>query len=188
MDINKLIATRRAVYPSQYNKGEIDKETLDQLLENANMAPTHKMTQPWFFKVYKNKEKDRLGQAMVQAMKAYSPDDTRADFKKKKTFEKCRLSNCVLGIFMKRSTAVSIPEWEEIAAVSMAVQNIWLSCVDQKIGCYWSSPQYTAAMHSFFKLNADERCLGFMYMGKFDHTTLAVKERTGVASKVEWLV
>ena len=59
MDINKLIAFRRAVYPSQFNKGEIDKATLDQLLENANMAPTHKMTQPWFFKVYKNKAKAR---------------------------------------------------------------------------------------------------------------------------------
>ena len=57
MDINKLIAFRRAVYPSQFNKGEIDKATLDQLLENANMAPTHKMTQPWFFKVYKIKQK-----------------------------------------------------------------------------------------------------------------------------------
>ena len=41
MDINKLIAIRRAVYPTQYNKGEINKETLEQLLENAKMAPTH---------------------------------------------------------------------------------------------------------------------------------------------------
>tara|TARA_B100000524_G_scaffold158305_1_gene80280 strand:+ start:768 stop:1334 length:567 start_codon:yes stop_codon:yes gene_type:complete len=188
MDINKLIAVRRAVYPSQFNMGEIDKDALKQLLENANMAPTHKMTQPWFFKIYKNKAKTRLGKAMVHAMKVYSPLDLRQDFKKKKIFEKCRLSNCVLGIFMKRSTEVSIPEWEEIAAVAMAVQNIWLSCVDQKIGCYWSSPQYTSQMRSFFDLNADERCLGFMYMGKFDHTTLPVKERKDMASKVEWLV
>ena len=85
MNINKLIAIRRAVYPTQYNKGEIDKETLEQLLENANMAPTHKMTQPWFFKVYKNKAKARLGQAMVKAMEAHNPDDPRFDFKKKKT-------------------------------------------------------------------------------------------------------
>ncbi len=84
MDINKLIAFRRAVYPSQFNKGEIDKGTLNQLLENANMAPTHKMTQPWFFKVYKNKEKARLGQVMAQVMKAHSPDDPRADSKKKR--------------------------------------------------------------------------------------------------------
>ena len=152
------------------------------------MAPTHKMTQPWLFKVYKNKAKASLGQAMVQAMEAHNPVDPRADFKTKKVFEKCRLSNCILGIFMKRSTAVSIPEWEEIAAVAMAVQNIWLSCVDQKIGCYWSSPQYTSQMQSYFELNEDERCLGFMYMGKFDHTTLAVKERKRITSKVEWLV
>ena len=60
------------------NKGEIDKETLEQLLENANMAPTHKMTQPWFFKIYKNKAKARLGQAMAQAIEAQNSDDTRA--------------------------------------------------------------------------------------------------------------
>ena len=188
MDINKLIAFRRAVYPSQFNKGEIDKGTLNQLLENANMAPTHKMTQPWFFKVYKNKEKARLGQVMAQVMKAHSPDDPRADSKKKKIIEKSQQSNCIIGIFMKRSTTVSIPEWEEIAAVAMAVQNIWLSCVSQKIGCYWSSPQYIAQMHSFFNLNANERCLGFMYLGQFDHTTLPVKRRVSMASKVEWLI
>ena len=98
------------------------------------------------------------------------------------------MTNCIIGIFMKRSTEVSIPEWEEIAAVAMAVQNIWLSCVEQQIGCYWSSPQYMKHMNSFFNLNDNERCLGFMYLGKFDHSTLPIKKRTRVEEKVDWLV
>ena len=97
------------------------------------------------------------------------------------------MSSCVFGIFMKRSTAISIPEWEEIAAVAMAVQNIWLSCTDQQIGCYWSSPKYVENMNSFFDLDSNERCLGFMYLGKFDHSTLPIKERDSIESKLEWL-
>ena len=31
---------------------------------------------------------------------------------------------------MKRDLKESVPEWEEIAATAMAVQNMWLTCVD----------------------------------------------------------
>ena len=53
MNISKIIKTRRAVYPIQFNDGDIDKESINTILENANTAPTHRMTQPWFFKYIK---------------------------------------------------------------------------------------------------------------------------------------
>ena len=188
MGINKLIESRRAVYPNQFEKGDISSSTILQLLKNANMAPTHKMTQPWFFKVYKNKQIKSLADGMVEAMKKENLKDLRLNFKTKKIYEKCNMSNSIIAIFMKRSTTISIPEWEEIAAVSMAVQNIWLSCTEQKIGCYWSSPKYITQMGLFFNLDSNERCLGFMYLGKFDHTTLSVKQRIDIESKIEWLL
>ena len=40
MNINEIIKTRRAIYPSQYEKGEIKKSFLKTLLKNANSAPT----------------------------------------------------------------------------------------------------------------------------------------------------
>ena len=49
MDINALIATRRMVYPSQFLKGDIPDDSVLQLLENANMAPTHKIFVFHFF-------------------------------------------------------------------------------------------------------------------------------------------
>ena len=36
---------------------------------------------------------------------------------------------------MDRNTENLIPEWEEIAAVSMSVQNMWLTCTANEIGC-----------------------------------------------------
>ena len=48
------------------------------------MAPTHKMTQPWIFKVYKNLQKSVLADRMVDAIKKNNPTDSRLDFKTKK--------------------------------------------------------------------------------------------------------
>ena len=45
------IRNRRSVFPAQYTGEPVEKETIEQLLELANWAPTHKKTQPWRFKV-----------------------------------------------------------------------------------------------------------------------------------------
>ena len=87
---------------------------------------------------------------------------------------------------MKRDKENSVPEWEEIAATSMAVQNMWLTCTAHDIGCYWSTPKYVKKMNNFFKLKENERCLGFFYMGKYDHSDLISKERESVFDKTEW--
>ena len=104
----------------------------------------------------------------------------------KKILQKCEQSNCIIAIFMKRDPKESVPEWEEIAATAMAVQNIWLTCVEYEIGCYWTTPKYIDKMNDFFMLKENERCLGFFYMGKYDHSELESKERESIYVKTEW--
>ena len=87
---------------------------------------------------------------------------------------------------MKRSSNEIIPEWEEIAATAMAVQNIWLTCASNDIGCYWSSPSYIDKINGFLKLNSNERCLGFFYMGHYKHGLLNKTKRMDIKEKVEW--
>ena len=53
--INSIIRNRKSIYPKDYSKEDIPDKTIKEILLNANHAPTHRMTQPWFFKVYKNK-------------------------------------------------------------------------------------------------------------------------------------
>jgi len=53
------------------------------------------------------------------------------------------------------------PEWEEISAVAMAVQNMWLACTALEIGAYWSSPSLINHLDEFFNFNEGESCLGF---------------------------
>ena len=49
--ISQLIRKRRSIFPKTYTNQPIAKEIIEEVLENANWAPTHKMTEPWRFKV-----------------------------------------------------------------------------------------------------------------------------------------
>lgn len=179
-----LIERRRAVFPQQYNDKPIKRETLETLLEAANWAPTHKKTEPWRFKVLQGKPKLELGEFLKKTY--LSTTEKPSEFKAQKIAHKFEQSQAVIAICMQRDQAERIPEWEEIAASAMAVQNIWLGCTELGIGCYWSSPGMISHMGEFFDFKSGERCLGFLYMGYFD-TPLEAGFREPIANKVEWL-
>ena len=58
--INKIIRNRKSVYPRDYSKKEIPRKLIEEVLLNANHAPTHRLTQPWFFRVYEKSSKETL--------------------------------------------------------------------------------------------------------------------------------
>ena len=88
---------------------------------------------------------------------------------------------------MQRDLNSTVPEWEEIASTSMAVQNMWLTCTANNVGCYWSSPKSIEKIGEFINLNIGERCLGFMYLGNYNPIENVPSKRDPVNSKVEWI-
>ena len=178
------IKKRRAVFPVQYNDKPISKEVVQQLLEAANWAPTHKKTEPWRFKVLTGESKNELG--VFLSKKYQEVEEQPKQVKIKKLQENPRRSAVVIAICMQRDPKESLPEWEELAATAMAVQNMWLCCTNMGIGCYWSSPGLIKYMDEFFKLKAGEKCLGFFYMGHYDDD---VPEgiRGPISEKVVWM-
>tara|TARA_Y100000748_G_C15458746_1_gene474029 strand:- start:399 stop:965 length:567 start_codon:yes stop_codon:yes gene_type:complete len=183
-DLEHIIKIRRAVYPNMYTGKKISKNLIEKVIENSNYAPTHKLTQPWFFKVFSNDSKKTLANKMVSLYKDEKKNIINSRLEK--IIQKCEKSEYILCICMKRSSNEIIPEWEEIAATAMAVQNIWLSCASKDIGCYWSSPSYINKIDDFLKLNSNERCLGFFYMGHYIHSNIKQSPRISIKEKIEW--
>lgn len=182
--ILEVIQQRRSVFPPQYNDKPISKETISQLLEAANWAPNHAKTQPWRFKVVLGQKKADLGQFLSNKY-----EETAANVKQqtvKKLKENAEKSAAVIAICMQRDPKERIPEWEEVAATAMAVQNIWLACTSKQIGTYWSSPGIIKYADEFFDLAEGEKCLGFLYMGYFDGD-LPQGQREPIADRVAWL-
>lgn len=183
--ILELIKKRRAVFPAQYNNKSIDKKILEKVLEAANWAPTHKKTEPWRFKVMTGASKESLGFFLSEKYKA--TEQNPKEMKCKKLLENPKKAAAIIAICMQRDPKESLPEWEEIAATAMAVQNMWLYCSSIGIGSYWSSPGLIQYMDEFFPLAEGEKCLGFFYMGYYDDE-LGDGIRTPIEDKTVWMM
>jgi nitroreductase len=179
-----IIRKRRSVFPAQYNDTPISKADIEKVLEAGNWAPNHKCTEPWRFKVIQGDAKGRLGTFLSEKYEEVDPKPKT--MKIKKLQENPQKASAIIAICMQRDMKESLPEWEEVAAVAMAVQNMWLVCTEMGIGSYWSSPGLINYMGEFLNLARGEKCLGFFYMGNFDNE-LSDGKRNPIANKTEWI-
>jgi nitroreductase len=157
------------------------------LLENANWAPTHRLTEPWRFRVFHSEEsRRRLGAYMSDFYQKNTPPELFSEEKMKKNGENPLLSGAVIAVVMQRDPEERIPEFEEIASVAMAVQNMWLSSAALGLGCYWSTPKAALEAGEFLNLQPGERCLGLFYLGWHEMPEIPGK-RKPVEEKVTWV-
>jgi len=182
--IVKIIKERRSIFPASYIKKEIPVEVINQILETANYAPTHKLTQPWRFTIIRKAGLPKLGEELG---KLYKQKVSPQQFLQKKydSFaEKTSQADCIIAINMALSG--KIPEWEELAAVSCAVQNMALTAESLKVGAYWSSPPLIDDLGEFLGLTENEKCIGLFYMGYHNEKPWA-PNRTPMEGKVKWI-
>jgi len=182
--INEAIRSRKSVYPAQFIDKPIPKEIIEALLINANHAPTHKLTEPWRFKVFLNEAKDKLG--LFLAEKYNESATVFSDAKYQKIITNCQKSAAVLAIILHRDPQERVPEWEELASVSMAVQNIWLGLDQYELGGYWSSPPLKDFLGEHVSLVGNEKCFGFFYIGHCKPSDRIMKKGS-IEDKVEWI-
>ena len=182
--LNKIIKERRSIYPASYIKKEIPKDVIEQILENANYAPTHKLTQPWRFTVIRGEAKTRLGLELGQLYKATIPADKFLQKKFDSFSVKTEQADCIIAINMQLSG--KIPEWEELAAVSCAVQNMALAAEALKVGGYWSSPPLIEDLGVFLGLKENEKCFGLFYLGYHNEESREAN-RTPIGLKTRWI-
>ncbi|MCW3159917.1 nitroreductase family protein [Chryseobacterium oryctis] len=161
--LKEIIEQRRSVFPKDYSDTEISQEIVDEILNSAKFAPNHKRTKPWRFKIFKGEEKSKLALEMQSIYKATQPEQLFLEKKYQDIGFKIHKANVVISIVVNFSGM--IPEWEEIAAVSMAVQNMYLSCTANGIGCYWSSPKIVENLKESLLIEENQKCLGLFYMG-----------------------
>ena len=183
-----IIRNRRSVYPPMYTDQPIPNHLIEELLENANHAPTHRLTEPWRFRIIAGDKRAELGDLLANFYRLNTPEEQFSNRKYEMLAEKAHRSSHVIAICMHRDEKERVPEWEEIASTAMAVQNMWLTASAHQIGCYWSSHPaiYGEACRAFLQLKEQERCLGFLFLGY--HTMPKVEpRRTPIADKVQWL-
>ena len=61
-EISTLIRNRRSVYSKNYTDEKVDNHIIQEMLENANWAPTHRLTEPWRFTVFEGEGLNKLAE------------------------------------------------------------------------------------------------------------------------------
>ena len=167
-----MIRNRRAVFPKQMNGKKVPQQVLVTMLDLANWAPTHKRTEPWRFKVYTDNALVKLLDLTKVCYVKETPADKFNSVKLDKIEQRKTQVSHVIAICMKRDESQNpLPEFEEIASTSMAVQNMWLYLEStQKYGGYWSTPKYALGddFRGFLGLQDEEKCLGLFYLGTIE--------------------
>ena len=188
-EVNQLMRQRRSVYPKNYSGEVVGDSIIRQMLENANWAPTHKLTEPWRFSVFTGEGIKRLAEFQGACYKTVTTAD--GSFKEDryqglltKPFE----CSHIISVGMKRDPAKSVPEWEEIGAVFCAVQNIYLTATAYGIGCYLGTGGITnfAEAKSFFGLGEADKLLGFIHVG-IPKEPFNDSKRKPIDEKVNWI-
>ena len=184
----QIIRERRSRFPAEYSGARLDDALVEHVLESANWAPTHKLTEPWRFVVFCDDALPHLFNKLVEIYRATTPVEQQLQVKIDKLMSMPKKVSHVIAIIMKRDDAKRVPEIEEISSVACAVQNIHLALDDfPHAGGYWSTGNsvFSPQMAEWLGLGPDDKCMGYFYLGE-----VPPADRTGrrgpMANKVTW--
>lgn len=187
--VERIITQRRSVPRSQMNGAKIPDATVRRLLALADWAPTHKRTEPWYFVVFSGDAVSQFGHDHAELYKQHTPEEKFSQ----PTYEKladCSTTSHIVAVCMKRHSD-KLPEFEEIAAVSCAVQNMWLAATALGIAGFWQTGGMTMhpSMKEYLKLEGEEdKVLGLFYLGYTNESPLKEGKRNiPLEDKIRWV-
>ena len=183
-----IIESRRTVKPLMMNGRQIPAEEITELLSLANWAPTHGLTEPWRFKVYAGEQANLFCREHALLYQQHTPADKFKQDKFEKLLHMGDQASHIIIAIMHRGNLPGIPQLEEIAAASCAIQNLLLGATALGIASYWGSGgmAYHPVMHNFLSLPPEDLVLGILYFGYTDKQ-LQGRRNTSMEDKIDYI-
>lgn len=131
MNVSDAIAARRSI--RLFSDRVITRAEIEQILYDANLAPNHRLTQPWRFRVLGPDARAAYGAALGERKAKRAGNAEEADRIRRDTVEKHRSLPAMIVVSMTMSDNAEILE-EDYAATMMAIENLSLSAVSMGLG------------------------------------------------------
>lgn len=205
MELENAIKTRRSV--RKYKSKSVPKESILEVLEAANLAPSATNRQPWEFVVVHRSYLDRLDQLFREAfagrVASISEDTLRRAIKDlpipvDESGDKLK----GLGHFYRTlggapvAIVVCVPKEEDpwvwknnISDASAATENLLLAAWDKGLGtCWLTGPLKTRAdmIASFLGISEDREIVAIVALGYPDHKP-TMPPKQNVNQKIRWI-
>ncbi|MDA9777194.1 nitroreductase [Rubripirellula sp.] len=186
--VNQVIRDRRTLKPKMMADKQVDPLVIQEMLENANWAPTHGLTEPWRFSVFTGSAREKLAKFLAETYKTLTPAESFKQNKYEGMSQNAMLAPVVIAIGMKRQPSKKIPELDEIQAVACAVQNMHLTATAHGLCAFWSTniAAISEEMAHYTGLNKEDRALGLFYVGYPDQDW-PTGSRQPVQDKIRWV-
>jgi nitroreductase len=185
--IQEVISNRRSVKPAKMNGKHIPDEKVYELLKLADWAPTHKITEPWRFIVFSGDKAKAFCLEHAELYKKYTSGESFSQDKYDKFAGNGNYISHLIIAVMKRSLTVKIPEIEEIAAVSAAVENLLIGATASGLASFWSTGGmvHSSELKQHFRLGTEDKILGIIYLGYTDNIHEG-KRIIPLSEKIDW--
>jgi nitroreductase len=183
--ISTIIKNRRTVKPFMMNGNKIPNEQVSQLLELADWAPTHGLTEPWRFVVYA--EPSMFCREHAEMYKQNTDADSFAQGVYDNLLHQGDKASHVIIATMHRGSLPKIPAFEELAATACAMQNLLLGATALNLASYWGTGGMILkpAMRTFLNLRDEDEVMGVLYLGYADEQPQGIRQ-IALSDKITW--
>ncbi len=186
--LQEIVTNRRSTKPTAFSGGTIPDPQITQLLELANWAPSHGLTEPWRFIVYSGEAVRQFCRQHAEQYKETTPPDQFNSAKYDKQAHNGDLASHLILVYMKRGSNANIPALEEICATAAAADNILLGAEALDIAVLWSTggTVLQPVMKEYLGLGPEDVILGLLYLG-YTNDPQRPGKRTPITEKTKWI-
>lgn len=185
MDVQQAIRTRVSV--KEFTPTAVPRETVEQLLELAILAPNHRMTQPVGFRVMGEGAKRAYAEALARRKTAKIDDAATADAVRERVVKRTVEVPCMVGVVVAVSEDPEIRE-EDYATAFMAIENLCLGAVEMGLGTHikTGAVMHEPSLRAALEVGPSERLASIVFLG-VPAELPAPKPREPAAERTRWI-
>lgn len=185
MDVRSAIASRRSI--KEFTGREVTRDEIVRLLEAAQQAPNHRMTQPVRFRVLGPETRRAYGEVLGlrKSKKVEDPGAAQAIVDKVSAAEAAVPATIAVSVTVDDNPEI---REEDYATALMAVQNLMLAAVDAGLGSHLKSGAVMDDPRTREALGVPdgERIVAIVHLGE-PASVPEPKSRKGVEEVTRWL-
>ena len=165
--LSHIIRSRRTIKPHNYSDKTVRKEFIEEIIENANWAPSHGRTYPWRFFIHSLEARESLADTLGTIYREITSKEGFRENKLAGLRQNILNAPVTISIALERDKTGKITEIDELMAVACAVQNMHLTATAFGLGGFWSTN--IAAISDRYRdhlgLSDGDKALGLFFIG-----------------------
>lgn len=163
MDALTALLTRQSV--SQVGEPGPSPVQLENILKAGLRANDHGRLRPWHFLLIEGNARRKLGELFVRVTLQDKPDFPREE--QEKLAAKALRAPLIITVIARVRPSDKVPEIEQLLSAGGAAQLMMAAAHAQGLGAVWRTGglAYDRRIHDGLGLHANDRIIGFLYMG-----------------------